>query len=136
MIGHYLSSNNETCYSDFSPNFSRTKRGLEETLKIYECFFRKSRLDPHAAATCEASRISIHLIFPFIVFLDTTWRSCRGIRPPLNRARRPCYEHHLTHVSHLCLLDSVGSLYEASPTSLRPVSKACFYCTVIYNCAG
>ena len=29
MIRHYLSSNNETCYNDFSPNFSRTKRGLK-----------------------------------------------------------------------------------------------------------
>ena len=28
MIGHYLSNNNETCYSSFSPYFSQTKRGL------------------------------------------------------------------------------------------------------------
>jgi len=28
MIGHYLSSNNETYYSNFSPYFSHTKRGL------------------------------------------------------------------------------------------------------------
>ena len=29
MIIHYLLNNNKTCYSDFSPNFSRTKRGLK-----------------------------------------------------------------------------------------------------------
>ena len=28
MIRHYLSSNNKTCYNNFSPYFSRTKRGL------------------------------------------------------------------------------------------------------------
>ena len=30
MIGYYLSSNNETCYNNFSPYFSRTKRGLDK----------------------------------------------------------------------------------------------------------
>ena len=28
MIEHYLSNNNEMCYSNFSPYFSHTKRGL------------------------------------------------------------------------------------------------------------
>ena len=28
MIEYYLSNNNETCYSNFSPYFSQTKRGL------------------------------------------------------------------------------------------------------------
>ena len=34
MIGHYLSNNNETCYTNFSPYFSQTKRGLRLQLLV------------------------------------------------------------------------------------------------------